>query len=100
MMLQRTWKDNIGPCGTREHMTCWAFPLRLERQSSFLLPFVRFSYQFSSVICLFVACMKIIEIIIILFLQLYFDVALYFSCLICFCECKFALVCGLGTDYS
>jgi len=32
---------------------CRAFPFRLERQSSSSLSFVRFSYQFSSVIWLF-----------------------------------------------
>jgi hypothetical protein len=38
---------------TRVRKTYRAFPLWLERQSSSLLSFVRFSYQFSSVICLF-----------------------------------------------
>jgi hypothetical protein len=44
---------------TRVRITCRAFPLWLERQSPYLLSFVRFSYQFSSVICLFVQCIKV-----------------------------------------
>jgi len=52
-MLQRTRRNNIGRRSTRVRMTCRSFPLRLERQSSSLLSFVSFSYQFSSVICLF-----------------------------------------------
>jgi hypothetical protein len=51
--LQRTRRNTIGRRNTRVRMTCRAFPLRLERQSSSLLSFVRFSYQFSSVICAF-----------------------------------------------
>ena len=54
-MLQRTRWNTIGRRTTHVHMMCQAFPLRLlEHQSSPLLSFVRFSYQFSSVICLFV----------------------------------------------
>ena len=49
-MLQRTWRNTTGWQSTRVHMTCRAFPLWLECQSSSLLSFVRFSYQFSSVI--------------------------------------------------
>jgi hypothetical protein len=52
-MLQRTRRNTIGRRNTRVRMTCRAFPLRLERQSSSLLSFVRFSYQFSPVICAF-----------------------------------------------
>ena len=52
-MLQRTRKNTIGRRSTRVRMTCRAFPFWLERQSSYLLSFVRISYQFSSVICLF-----------------------------------------------
>jgi hypothetical protein len=57
-MLQRTRRNTIGQHSTRARMTCWAFPLWLEHQSSSLLSFVRFSYQFSPVICLFVQCIK------------------------------------------
>jgi len=52
-MLQRTRRNAIGRRSTRVRMTCRAFPLWLERKSLSLLSFVRFSYQFSSVICLF-----------------------------------------------
>jgi hypothetical protein len=52
-MLQRTQRNTIGRRSTRVRMTCRAFPLWLERHSSSLLYVVRFSYQFSSVICLF-----------------------------------------------
>jgi len=48
-MLQRTWRNTIGQDIMRVR-TCRAIPLWLERQSSSLLSFVRFSYQFSSVI--------------------------------------------------
>ena len=51
-MLQRTRRNTIGRRSTRVLMTCRAFPLWLERQASSLLSYVRFSYQFSSVICL------------------------------------------------
>jgi len=50
--LQRT-RSTIGRRSTRVRLTCRAFPLWLERQPSSLLLFVRFSYRFSSVICLF-----------------------------------------------
>jgi hypothetical protein len=50
-MLQRTRRNTIGRRSMRVR-TSQAFPLWLERQSS-LLSFVSFSYQFSSVICLF-----------------------------------------------
>jgi len=53
-MLQRTHWNTIGRRSTRVRMTCRAFPLWLERQSSSLLSFVRSSYQFSSFIWLFV----------------------------------------------
>jgi hypothetical protein len=58
-MLQRTRRNTIGRRSTRVRMAFRAFPLWLERQSSSLLSFVRFSYQFSSVICLFVQCIKV-----------------------------------------
>jgi hypothetical protein len=58
-MLQRTLRNPIGRRSTRVCMTCRAFSLWLERQSSSLLSFVRFSYQFSSVVCLFVQCIKV-----------------------------------------
>jgi len=49
-MLQRTRRNTIGRRCTRVRMTCRTFPLWLERQPSSLLSFVRFSYQFNSVI--------------------------------------------------
>jgi len=53
-MLKRTWRNTIGRRSTRVRMMCRAFPLWLERQSSSLLSFVRFSYQFRYVlICAF-----------------------------------------------
>jgi len=58
-MLQRKRRNTIGRRSTRVRMTCLAFPLWLERHSSSLLSFVSFSYQFSSVICLFVQCIKV-----------------------------------------
>ena len=50
-MLQRTRRNTIGRRSTRVRVTCRAFPLWFQRQSSSLLSFVGFSYQFSSVIC-------------------------------------------------
>ena len=47
-MLQPTQRNTIGRRSTRVRMTCRAFPLWLDRQSSSLLSFVRLSYQFSS----------------------------------------------------
>ena len=47
------------PSSTRVRMKCRAYLLRLECQLSSLLLFVRFSYQFRSVICLFVQCIKV-----------------------------------------
>jgi hypothetical protein len=44
-MLQWKQRNTIGRRSTRVRMTCRAFPLWLERQSSFLLSFVRFTYQ-------------------------------------------------------
>ena len=52
-MLQQTRRNTIGRSTTSVRMTFRACPLWLERQSSSLLPFVRFGYHFSSVICLF-----------------------------------------------
>jgi hypothetical protein len=70
-MLQRWRRNTTGRRSTRVRMTSRAFPLWLERLSS-LLSSVRFSYQFSSVICLFVQCVKVRLINFILFLHLYF----------------------------
>jgi hypothetical protein len=64
-MLKRTQMKIIS---THVHMTCQAFLLWLS-----LLPFVRFSYQFGSVICLFVQCIKFKQINFILFLHYIFD---------------------------
>jgi hypothetical protein len=50
-ILQRTQRNTIGRRNTHVGMTHRTLPLWLERQSSSLLSFVRFSYQFSSVIC-------------------------------------------------
>ena len=52
-MLQQTQRNTIGQRITQVRMMCWAFLLWLECQSSSSLWPVRFSYQFSSVICLF-----------------------------------------------
>jgi len=49
-ILQRTRRNTIGRRSTRVRITYRTFPLLLERQSSTLLSFVRFSYQFNSVI--------------------------------------------------
>jgi len=76
--LQRTRKDTIGQHSTHLRMTYRAFPLWLERHSSSLLPFIRFSYQFNSVICLFVQCIKVEKINFILFLHLYFKICIVF----------------------
>ena len=48
-MPQRTRKNIIGRHSAHVRMTRRSFPLWLELQSPFLLSFVRFSYQFSSV---------------------------------------------------
>jgi len=65
-MLQRTRRNTIGRRNTRVLMTCQAFLLWLERQSSSLVSFVRFIYRFSSVICLF-APLTVIFLIILLY---------------------------------
>ena len=57
--LQRTRRNTIGLRSTRVPMTFRAFSLWLERQSSSLLSLIKFSYQFSSAICLFVQCKKV-----------------------------------------
>ena len=54
-MLQRTRRNTIARRSTRVCITCRAFPLWLERHSSSLVSFERFSYQFSSVICSFIS---------------------------------------------
>jgi len=51
--IQRTRRINNGRSRTRLSMTCWVFPLWLQRHPWSLLWFVRFSFQLSSVICLF-----------------------------------------------
>jgi hypothetical protein len=43
-MLQRKRRNTIGRRSTRVRMTCRSFPVCSERQSSYLLSFVRFSY--------------------------------------------------------
>jgi hypothetical protein len=58
-MLQGTPWNTIGRSSTRVRMTCRTFPLWLDRHSSSLLSCVMFSYQFSSVICLFLQCTKV-----------------------------------------
>ena len=77
-----TRRNTIGRCTTCMRMTCWAFLLWLERHSSSLISFVRLSYQFNSVICLFapclcfsnlpVQCIKVKQINCLLFWHLYF----------------------------
>jgi len=52
-VLQRKRRNTTGRRSTHVHLTCRTFPLWLKRQSSFLLSFASFSYQFSSVLCLF-----------------------------------------------
>jgi len=67
-MLQWTRRNTIGRRRTRVCTTCRGFPLWLGRQSSSLLSFVRFSYQLSSVICLFApSSVKIFFLIILLY---------------------------------
>jgi hypothetical protein len=68
--LQRT-RRNIISRRRRVRITCRYITLWLERQSSSLLSFVRFSYQFNSVICLFVQCIKVKYINFILILHQY-----------------------------
>ena len=79
-MLQWMWRNTNGQHSTCACMTCWAFPLWLEYQSSSLLSFVRFIYQFSSVIRLFIQCIKA-KLILYYFDTYIFDSVLYFSCL-------------------
>jgi hypothetical protein len=60
--------NTFGQRSTPVCMMCRALPLQLEHQSLSLLLFVRFSYKFSSVICLFVPlAVKIFIIIILLY---------------------------------
>ena len=80
-MLQRMRRNTIGRRNTRVRTTCRAFPLWLDRQSSSLLSFVRFSHQFSSVIYLFSQCIKVKWINFIYFYTYIFYFVLYFSCL-------------------
>jgi hypothetical protein len=81
-MLKRTRRNIIDRRSTRVNMTCkcMSFPLWLERHSSFLLSFVRFSYQFSSVICLFLQFITV-QLILYYFYTYIFYFVLYFSCL-------------------
>ena len=71
-MLQQMRTNTISWRGTHVRITCQAFLLWLQHQSSSLLKFVRFTYQFSSVICLFIHCIKVKWINDILFRHLYF----------------------------
>ena len=81
-MLQLKRRDTIGWRSTRVRMTFRAFPLLLERQSSSLLSFVRFSYQFNSVICLSVQRTWTLNTLISYYFYTYiFGFVLYFSCL-------------------
>ena len=93
-MLQRKRRNNIGRSNTRVRMTCLVFPIWLERQSSSLLSCVRFSYQFSSVICLFVQWIKVGLISFILILHIFF--ILYYMLLVqmVVLDGNFALDCG------
>ena len=79
-MLQWTRRSTTGRSSTRVCMTCRAFPLWLPRHSSSLLSFVRFIYQFSSVICLYIHCKKV-KLILYNFYTYIFDFVLYSSCL-------------------
>jgi len=74
-------------------MMCWAFPLSLEHQSSSLLSFVRFTYQFSSVICTFSSKN--------IFFQLFCYIILAMSQQkrVRKLDGNFAIDCGPGTDY-
>ena len=72
VMLQRMRKNTIGQRSTRLRKRCRGFPLLLELQSSSLLSFLKFSYQFSSVICLFVQFIKVKYINFVLYLHSYF----------------------------
>ena len=58
-MLQWTRRNTIDRRSTRVPMNFRTFPLWLERHSSTFLSLVRFSYQFSSAICLFVQRIKV-----------------------------------------
>ena len=78
---QRTRSNTIGRRSTRVLMTRRAFPLWLERQTSTVLSFVMFSYQFSSVICLFSQCIKVK-------LMLYYFYTYFLFCTIFFSKSK------------
>jgi hypothetical protein len=71
-MLHRTPRNTIGRRRVSVRMTYRAIQLWLERQSSSLLSFVRFSYQFRSVICLCVQYIEVKKINFMLQLELYF----------------------------
>jgi hypothetical protein len=59
MMLQWTWRNTISRCSTHVCVRCQVFQLWLVCQLSPSLLSVRFSYKFSSVICLFLQCIKV-----------------------------------------
>jgi hypothetical protein len=82
-VLQQTLRNTIGRRSTRMRMTCRAFPLCLDRQSSSLLSFVRISYQFSSVICSFSPLAVLNKLILYYFLDLYFLFCFIFFLFLC-----------------
>jgi hypothetical protein len=67
----------------------------IERQSS-LLSFVRFIYKFSSVISLFVQCIKVKSIL--YYFYTFFDWVIFF-CLMVVLDGNFAVGFGTRTDY-
>jgi len=77
-VLQRTLRNTIGRRSTRMRMTCRAFQLCLDRQSSSLLSFVGIIYQFSSVICSFSPLAVLNKLILYYFLYLYIFFILYY----------------------
>ena len=89
-MLQRTRRNIISRRITRVSMTCPAFLLWLECQSLSLLSFVRFIYQFSSVICLFLP----FAVTIIFKLISYYFTLYYLFCIIFF---LFKFLCQMVT---
>jgi hypothetical protein len=97
--LQRTRRNTIGRRSTRVRLTCQAFPLWSERQSTFLLSFVRFSYQFSSVICLF-APLAVLNKLILYYFYTIFSILYYIIPVqMVVLDGNCAVGCGPGTDY-
>jgi len=92
-ILQRTRRNTIGRRSRRVRMTCRAFPRWLQRQSSYLLSFVRFSYQFSSVICAIAVKIFYFK------LFCYIILATSRQNRVRRLDDTFALGCGPGTDY-